>query len=60
MPDEKELIPAIPKIAERLSELAREQKRLRKLLALAVQAEHDAERFNRPESVSPERKAVTT
>jgi hypothetical protein len=58
MPVEKKLIPAIPEITEPLSELAREQKRLRKLLALAMQARDDAERFSRSESAPADRKGA--
>jgi hypothetical protein len=60
MPDERELLPPIPEITERLTVIAREQQRLRKLLSLAVQAKDDAEKFGRPDEAPADRKAVTT
>ena len=43
MPDDAKLLPPISRINERLTALSREQRRLRTLLALAVEAKTDAE-----------------
>jgi len=43
MPDDAKLLPPISQINERLTVLSREQRRLRTLLALAVEAKTDAE-----------------
>jgi hypothetical protein len=46
MPDDAKLMPPIGEINTRLTALAREQKRLRTLLALAVEAKADAKDFS--------------
>jgi hypothetical protein len=58
MSDETQLLPPIDAITRRLTVLAREQDRLRKLLALAVRAKEDAERFGPPIENPTDRKAV--
>ena len=46
MPEDAKLLPPIRRINDRLTALSREQRRLRALLALAVEARTDAETYS--------------
>jgi hypothetical protein len=60
MPDDAKLMPPISRINERLTALSREQRRLRALLALAVEAKTDAETRGSDARLARRKKTATT
>jgi hypothetical protein len=61
MPHERDLFPPVREIADRLTVVAREHRRLKTLLKLASQAEDDRTKRGRlaPDPSSDDRKAVS-